>query len=249
MNNLIDDIVKKSQDDESSSFKLINHFNTMIDKFIAAQSLLIDHIQGMKTRDLSVREARNKCITACQNMKTDICDKMPFIQNTNTAYSKSQVDGVQLNYFNRSYIWYKANAFVRKLMGDNVNLADPSVEDQATKTNLVQYKDLAQAVANLIIKYQQGLESDKLDFSKVLPYPFSAKEKVIYSKYTDKTCAEAEDAHNRFILLAKYYTMFLVFLILLILALCCCGCLTCVQLRRKRDLNDFFGHNNGEDNL
>lgn len=52
----------------------------MIDKFINAQSIVIDRIQTMKTRDLGVLEAKNKCITACQNMKTDICDKMSFIK-------------------------------------------------------------------------------------------------------------------------------------------------------------------------
>lgn len=85
MNNQISDIAKKAQDDYQSSQKLVEHFNSMIQKFVEAQSKIIDKIQALKTRDVGVREAQNKCIVACQTLRTDICSKMDFIGGSENA--------------------------------------------------------------------------------------------------------------------------------------------------------------------
>lgn len=50
----------------------------------------------------------------------------------------------------------RAHAFVRKLMGTEVNLVDPSVEDENVRTNMREYKDLSKMISDLIIKYQKG---------------------------------------------------------------------------------------------
>jgi len=49
--------------------------------------------------------------------------------------------------------------------------------------------------------------------------------------------------------MAWYWTLFLLFLTLMLLILCCLGCLTCYKVRKNRSIEDFFGQNNGEDNL
>lgn len=78
---------------------------------------------------------------------------------------------------------------------------------------------------------------------------FTEEEKKIFGRYTDATCAEAEDAQKRLKEMAGYFGMFLTSLLILLLILCCCGCLSCVKYRRNKRRNNFFGHNNGEDNL
>ena len=79
MNNLVNDIAKKGKDDFDSSEKLIVHFDEMIEMFVKAQSKIIDIIQSLNSRNLGVRDSKNKCIQACLTLKTKTCDKMSFI--------------------------------------------------------------------------------------------------------------------------------------------------------------------------
>ena len=128
-------------------------------------------------------------------------------------------------------------------------MAAATPEERSTKHILLDYKERSGGVSDLIVKYQKGFETDIVDFAKVKRLDFNDAERKIFSKYTDATCLEAQDAYDRFLEMAKYFTLFVSFLILLILLFICCGCLTCIQLKRRKRKEDFFGHNNGEDNL
>lgn len=88
-----------------------------------------------------------------------------------------------------------------------------------------------------------------VQFDKVEPSDFTVEERKIFARYTDATCLEAEDAQKRYLQMASYFAIFVTSLILFLLALLCCGCLTCIKHKRNKRRNNFFGHNNGEDNL
>jgi len=87
---------------------------------------------------------------------------MTFDTGFNT-YPAPRFEDVQLSEFRNPWIWIKANKYVRKLMAqenlmaEDINLAEPSVDEKATKIKLTDYKENSMLVANLIIKYQQGL--------------------------------------------------------------------------------------------
>ena len=135
-------------------------------------------------------------------------------------------------------------------MGQEVYLADPTVDELATQKKLTGYKAESEKVANLIIRYQQGYQSDKVDFSKVDPMGINKDpEQSIFATYTDKTCLEAVDTYERFLQMAKYWAIFLTFLILLLTIICCICCLAAYKIKKQRAVEDFFGYNNGEDNL
>lgn len=128
-------------------------------------------------------------------------------------------------------------------------LVAPTAKEKMTKQILKAYKDSSNILAELIVKYQLGYKGEAVTFAKVKHADFNGDEQKIYGRYTDAICREAEDSYKRYLEMAKYFALFLTFLILMILALICCGCLTCVQYKRRTRKNNFFGHNNGEDNL
>ena len=79
MNNIVQDIAKKGGDDFGDSSKLVKHFDDMMQLFIEAQSMIIDRVQQLKSKETGIIESRNKCQAACRALKTEICSKLDFV--------------------------------------------------------------------------------------------------------------------------------------------------------------------------
>ena len=101
----------------------------------------------------------------------------------------------------------------------------------------------------MILKYQKGFDSDLVEFNKVEPSDFTPDERKIFARYTDVTCLAAQDAQKRLEEMAYYFTLFVLSLAIFFAFLFCCGCLSLTKHRRNKRRANFFGHNNGEDNL
>lgn len=86
MNNYINDIAEKAQDDADSTQKILDHFNKIIISFTDAQNMIMDRIKSLNTNQVGVRATKNKAIVACQGFYTDACKEIGIKpENENSA--------------------------------------------------------------------------------------------------------------------------------------------------------------------